>query len=538
MAVHWSNHRRGGFTLLEVIIIIGMMGFLAAMIVPFVGHLDNKQRIKATRERLEAVRTAIVGPQNTYDERGLRVVRGYAGDMDALPKLYRFDWNATDNCWDKPAPAAVPYDEVYNGGDRDDFTYIGQPLGLWEKFEDDTGVEWDDLWKGPYLGYPKALYANRDKDVSHLRKTEGVLADAWGRVLFFIKEQEKEDDPDSIYLLIISAGPDGRVKLPPESDVWPSAAAPAPLKRGSYKKDEPENRDNIVLEITPDEWYKPNMGVQEEQTRQILEEIRTALLGPPDAFDPSGRRIAGGYIGDMGRWPVLWEWNVTDNKWDVSITGEGQPRGLWFWHAGEGYSDHVRPAGDDPIGFVWRGPYLAKPWGEGADEVLRDAWGTALKVELNTSVMPQTLTITSAGRDKKVTAGDDNISMQITSDQWRIQGMSVRGSVKNETPKVYVEDPPGSGNWAPAPVQPEAELDLKFYHQPGEPPLTDSRTVRAGESVAFELSGEVFAGKRRLEVHIVQGVLKSAKTVTVFTGAGGTQSPVEEKLVIIVESPP
>ena len=56
----------------------------------------------------------------------------------------------------------------------------------------------------------------------------------------------------------------------------------------------------------------PVMGIlddraREELTREKMEVIRRAIVGDPDRFDENGRRIIGGYVGDMEKWPDLWE---------------------------------------------------------------------------------------------------------------------------------------------------------------------------------------------------------------------------------------
>ncbi len=519
------NWRTDGFTLLEIVVIIAILGFLAAMVMPFIGHLDKAQRTKMTRERLENIRVAVIGPPHTYDARGLRVIRGYAGDREVLPKLYTFNWHQTDGRWKVTASGGV-YEEVYHGGDlAADPPFIGQPLGLWEEFTPDGGATAWANWKGPYLGYPKPVFASRDREASPLRQTEGVLADAWGRALFFIKEQGDPGDPDSIYLLVVSAGPDGKVRLP-------LAKTPAgPLVRGAdavYDKTAPGNIDNIMLEITPEEWYRANLGLQEEQTRQILAHIRTALLGPPDAFDPSGRRIVGGYIGDLGRWPALWGWDSAANPpgWVTPPppgTAAPQSRGLWVWGgAGEGYSDHDPPA-TDPRGFRWRGPYLQKPWGTGADEVLRDVWGMPLRFELQRNPS-ETLTITSAGRDKRLDTGGDNLWLTIAAADGQTTPMTISGSIRNT----------GTAG--------TADVTLSVHHQPDKPALTVTESVYAGATVPFSLplpGGAVSfaAGPRLLKVAVGGGTLKSPAAVEIFIGVGGTQAPVAEKLVVVVETP-
>lgn len=56
----------------------------------------------------------------------------------------------------------------------------------------------------------------------------------------------------------------------------------------------------------------PALGIlddraREELTRENMEVIRRAIVGDPDRFDADGRRIIGGYVGDMEKWPDLWE---------------------------------------------------------------------------------------------------------------------------------------------------------------------------------------------------------------------------------------
>ena len=56
----------------------------------------------------------------------------------------------------------------------------------------------------------------------------------------------------------------------------------------------------------------PALGIlddreRESLTREKMEVIRRAIVGDPDRFDADGRRIIGGYVGDMEKWPDLWE---------------------------------------------------------------------------------------------------------------------------------------------------------------------------------------------------------------------------------------
>ena len=162
----------------------------------------------------------------------------------------------------------------------------------------------------------------------------------------------------------------------------------------------------------------PALGIlddraREEITCENMEVIRRAIVGDPDRFDADGRRIIGGYVGDMEKWPDLWEAkaevvpsscdsNCTceDPTWDpfsfgfrpagkfvekrwkwcrpfrkvldgvddhiggLETENEGQPRGLWTDDPKE---DATPTEMEDPD--KWKGPYMAPPM----DECLKDS---------------------------------------------------------------------------------------------------------------------------------------------------------------------
>ena len=164
----------------------------------------------------------------------------------------------------------------------------------------------------------------------------------------------------------------------------------------------------------------PALGIldnraREEITCERMEVIRRAIVGDPDRFDADGRRIIGGYVGDMEKWPDLWEaktevepsnndcesnctcengdtfsfgfrpagkfvekrWKwcrpfrkLTDDSANNDHIGgletenEGQPRGLWT----DDPKEDVSPTEmEDPD--KWKGPYMAPPM----DECLKDS---------------------------------------------------------------------------------------------------------------------------------------------------------------------
>ncbi|MCL0063503.1 type II secretion system GspH family protein, partial [Peptococcaceae bacterium] len=496
-----------GLTLLEIVIVITIMGFLAAMVVPLVGAAEHRERVERTKERLELVRTAILGPRDAFDARGFRVIGGYVGDMRSLPGLYKSVWSATGGRW--------------NWIDEEVVLATGQPLGLWVRGDQllsgfATGVtpSWDN-WRGPYITYPtdpfpgdaEGLYdparhdGKNSLDEFHMRQTEGKLSDAWGRALLFWRDPKTTPhNPNDDTLWIISEGPD-------RASDWSG---------GKYNPNKPASQDDLVVKITPAEWFDPNRPAEERETQRILDRIRDALLGPPDAFDPSGRRIIGGYLGDMGKWPDLYKWD--GNNW-IATTGTGQPRALWTNDLdGDGAADLT---GTITNGFGWRGPYLPKPWGTGADEVLRDAWGEPLlfwrEDPKTTPHNPNddTLWIISEGPDRAsdwsggkynpdAPANRDNLVVKITPAEWTTT-MRVKGKVV----RISTSGPLG--------------VNIALHHQPGGI-ITTNVTIASGITEAeFALpDNPIHAGPRLI---IATGAIMDFTTV--FIGAGGTQSPVE-----------
>jgi len=202
-----------GFTLLEVLVVLTILGFLTAMVVPAMGVMDNRAREQETVKRMARIRRAMLGDPDRYDEKGHRVIGGYVGDMRRWPELWEARAEIRPKCgdpdWDDPAgPAAglgqgpgydldpikafyrpsgrfvkgrwrwhTPYRKLENRPDNKDHIggleteNEGQPRGLWTRYTEDLNfivkgasaevadyeppgkVEGSD-WKGPYLNAP------------------------------------------------------------------------------------------------------------------------------------------------------------------------------------------------------------------------------------------------------------------------------------------------------------------------------------------------------------------------------------------------
>jgi prepilin-type N-terminal cleavage/methylation domain-containing protein len=70
--------RDSGFTLIELVIIIVVVGVLATVAVPVIGNMMETSRINATRQEMLLLKTAIVGRADSG-------VRGYENDVGSLP---------------------------------------------------------------------------------------------------------------------------------------------------------------------------------------------------------------------------------------------------------------------------------------------------------------------------------------------------------------------------------------------------------------------------------------------------------------------
>ncbi len=471
-----SRFPNDGFTLLEVLIVIFILGLLAAMVLPAMGVLDDRTRRRITEERMDLIRRATLGPEDRFDARGRPVIGGYVGDMHAWPDL----WEARaeikpdfgGNGWETPTAMAAglgqgpdylissayvffrpsgtfvqgawqwlrPYRKLYDDPSGSDHIgglateNEGQPRGLWTRYVEDLpfdlpghstpGAVLGANWKGPYLNPPRdrvngdadhwaasdddyaALepfwhaggyetweegdYAPvavageyfDDKESFRLLQTEGRLADGWERALRFFISSDPDAAGDTIFW-IISEGPDGEGTYPNKGacggHVW--SVDPDDTMGLAYDPGDAKNRDNIVLKLYSRDW-RAVLAAQEAEraarTLEILDHLRAASAGR----GPSGCNT--GFSGDLARWPRLFRWedNATpadpsDDHWDdrddadVGYT-KGQPRGLWSAAPNAAdTSDDLRPSA---WGIGWRHAYFLRPVGDGADQVIRDAW--------------------------------------------------------------------------------------------------------------------------------------------------------------------
>ncbi|MEM7408173.1 MAG: prepilin-type N-terminal cleavage/methylation domain-containing protein [Pseudomonadota bacterium] len=155
--------RTDGFTLLELLVVLGLLGLMSTLAAEYLVNDVNRDRRDATAERIAEIRYAIAG-DHSRTLNGMPAFSGYIADTGTLPKYVR-DLLSNRYCTN------VQY--------RNESDCVA------------NGQEWREVsnWKGPYLR------ATTYKDVydgsGSLVASIPVFRDAWGN------RSSDGDDSDS-----------------------------------------------------------------------------------------------------------------------------------------------------------------------------------------------------------------------------------------------------------------------------------------------------------------------------------------------------
>jgi prepilin-type N-terminal cleavage/methylation domain-containing protein len=129
-----GNLRQTGFSLLELLIVLGLMATAAVLALSTVGNSDNQRRFEETRSKLERFQKAIIGEPQVIN--GQLSLNGFVADMGRLP--FNLDELLTE-------PTDCDGD---NSIDSDGDTDPSIDLCLWA-FDSDVDI-WHG-WHGPYV---------------------------------------------------------------------------------------------------------------------------------------------------------------------------------------------------------------------------------------------------------------------------------------------------------------------------------------------------------------------------------------------------
>jgi prepilin-type N-terminal cleavage/methylation domain-containing protein len=254
--IHRSD---SGFTLLEVMIVLFILGLITAMAWSGAGVMDDARRRQITLEKMDRIRAAVMGPDGVYDPKGRRIIGGYVGDMKHFPGLWEARAQVRNDyaglSWPNPDqglgqgpsydmdPAKVffrpsgtftagkwqwhrPYRRLTDDPENNDHIggleteNEGQPRGLWTRFTEDLpydllghpapGEVEGENWKGPYLvppveKHPKTAdhYAQTDDQYLALepRWHTGLSREAWEDGDYAASLGEHYDDKENFRLL-------------------------------------------------------------------------------------------------------------------------------------------------------------------------------------------------------------------------------------------------------------------------------------------------------------------------------------------------
>lgn len=300
-----------GFTLLELIVVVSILGMLTALLLPGMARKDDAARRRDTDAAFEAIRQSILGPRGQTGPDGRPYIGGYVGDMGELPRLYATKWDPDEERW------FVSYAKPAEGSGKDGFTLakpygidtgddfavrtdaFAQPVGLWRQTM--TGSDglshplvFPGKWHGPYIARPRDPYPE-DNPFAYgdgtgeeallfvLRESEGRLHDGWGRSFIVLTDEELKDSGAPRSLVFVSAGPDGDFDPEGLLDEAPDAKGP--------------NADNIVYRISAGEYEDTTYRIEETWAR--LEALRAAML-PARRTAQGAQAMPTGYAADVG----------------------------------------------------------------------------------------------------------------------------------------------------------------------------------------------------------------------------------------------
>jgi prepilin-type N-terminal cleavage/methylation domain-containing protein len=139
-----NNIRRleGGFTLLELIVVIALLGLVSSLATDFMVSETNQQRYETTQQRIEKIRYAIIGDVSRTLN-GQPEISGFVNDMGRLPNSLDELINEPTDC-DLITAGNQLCPAVFNGN-------LSRMVG-WQGPYTDSRTASTDGWGNPWQG--------------------------------------------------------------------------------------------------------------------------------------------------------------------------------------------------------------------------------------------------------------------------------------------------------------------------------------------------------------------------------------------------
>jgi prepilin-type N-terminal cleavage/methylation domain-containing protein len=149
-----SKRKNAGFTLLELVVVVAVMGLISSMAMDVYTDNTNQARYDLTKKRVEEIRYAIIG-DDSRSLNGQPTISGFIADTGKVPSEIR-QLILKEYCEDDP----------------------------WQVTDSDCTSTWVDQteynWKGPYLkAYSSVKYTRKIGGVD-VSKNIPVYRDGWG----------------------------------------------------------------------------------------------------------------------------------------------------------------------------------------------------------------------------------------------------------------------------------------------------------------------------------------------------------------------
>ncbi|WP_372834482.1 prepilin-type N-terminal cleavage/methylation domain-containing protein [Pontibacterium sp.] len=168
--------QQGGFTLLELVVVVAVLGLIANLATEFVAQNTNQERFEATKSRQAMIREAIIGnPSATQN--GEVQVSGFIADMGRAPISLRELLTDDGYCAD---PDHFNIAERPNDPSWDAANECDTAAGIADTWVPELGAS----WKGPYLqGFDLETisYNSSSLQIRTFRDGWGNSASAWAK---------------------------------------------------------------------------------------------------------------------------------------------------------------------------------------------------------------------------------------------------------------------------------------------------------------------------------------------------------------------